>query len=197
MKPSDIWQSLFQRISTEKEGDRFCPTDQDVSAFEDEWKTCLPTSYKSFIQVFGPGTLAQEFKFYAPGSGDSTWDLSHLNDHYQKAIRRLRGNPDAVARPDFLLQMIWFASTFHGTIFGWNPSEVTDAKGCEYEIYMMDRSDPDARPISSSFEEFVNQICLGDQYDLKYRPGAKRALAGPRDEFTPGRIKKPRKRKRS
>src|SRR6266404_2335547 len=116
----DSWLPLFQRIASDRDKERFRPTMKDTAAFEEEWGILFPLSYTTFIQVFGPGTLAQEFKFYAPGCGDSTWDLSALNNYYQKAIRRLAGNSEAVARPDFLSKVIWFATTFHGTAFGWS-----------------------------------------------------------------------------
>jgi hypothetical protein len=198
MKQSESWSELYKRISTAAEEDeQFLPADKDIAAFENELETRLPASYTSFIKTFGPGTLAQEFKFYAPGCGDSTWDMAHLNDYYRKAFQRLRKNADALTRPDFLLGIVWFGSTFHGTIFGWNPTEATDKKKNECKVYMMERSEPDARHIADSFDDFVREVCLGDQYDVTYRPDAPRSLEGAREEFTPAKIKKPRKRKNS
>lgn len=189
------WQTLFDRTAIEiKEYARFLPAESDITRFELDWKFRLPQSYKSFIEVFGPGTLADEFLIRAPGCSDSKYDLEHLNSDYRKGFAlTLKRHPQLIPRPEFLTSIIWFCTTFDATSFGWSSSEVSNQQTMEYAIYALNRGDFVPRLIMSSFTEFVVDLCLGDQYVPLYRsepdPETNRYV------FSPGRVRGLRIRK--
>jgi hypothetical protein len=66
--PEIDWVKFFHALSIEAAENRVgCPSEESLVEFEESTGFKLPTSYKHYVRVFRPGTLAEEYVLRAPG----------------------------------------------------------------------------------------------------------------------------------
>ena len=100
------------------------PTDEILDGYESATGLRLPHSYRAFIKVFGPGTLAWDYVIVAPGYTDQRWtvDLAAFNavPHAtlkDKRVLRQFKDPAQVQR------LVFFCRPGDGDLVGWDPEE--------------------------------------------------------------------------
>jgi hypothetical protein len=152
----------------------------------------LPKSYKAFIHQFGPGELGGYFRIYGPvivsfanngedllGSIDR-WQEEGLT--WQKAVNAGR-----------VEQLLCFSTTIGGDACFWDIGDIRDERNREYCILALshDAYPPKLQKVAVSFKEFVNQVCLGNGFDMI--GGGWDPEPGPPQRFLPAwRLKKVR-----
>ena len=149
------------------------PSEDDLTQFESIHNFQLPTSYKSFIKLFGAGTLAFDFKLLAPACGESPrYNLQLFNQvtktGFTPTFLQFFSDPDRVQR------LVYFAVPESADLIGWDPEDVRDSDNHEYGIYELGASE-DLELIAGSFSEFIHSFCLAETSDegvsrLVYEP---------------------------
>jgi SMI1 / KNR4 family (SUKH-1) len=159
------------------------PTTDDIAKFETRTGFSLPGTFKEFILVFGPGILAKEFHIAAPTCKTSSFDLLALNEE------RFSQGPEtepAVWSPfpksTQLERLVAFCQTTLGNDrFGWDPEAITNSNLLEYAVFFHRRLEKRPKQVADSFGEFIDNLCLGDDFFTHYRK------KGFWDEFFPRR----------
>jgi len=139
------------------------PTDAELDRFERDTGFSLPKSYRAFAKVCGPGELAGDFHFTAPGyPKNERSDLAALNaiiradeprgPNFETFIESFCRDPEQVRR------MVFFCGTGYGDWVGWDPEDVQDLVGREYGIYQWHGKQPSK--VADSFAQFVEVFCL-------------------------------------
>jgi hypothetical protein len=159
------------------------PTDQLIAAFEQRSHCKLPTGYKDYIKVFGPGELAWEYQILAPGYADQG-DLVDL-ELFNRKLHSVFTDDFLVHRadPDQVVRMLYFCRTGSGEAIGWDPLDVQDCISMEYGIYLLARDDRSLRKLADSYEDFIEDVCLGNE-NINI-PGWDEGELGPRRSFEP------------
>src|SRR5205085_8927147 len=87
------------------------PTEAALKAFERRTKVKLPQSYRCFIKVFGPGELAYEYRFLAPGypKHPDYIDMVKFNEDTKKRLTKdvLKSYRD----PERIERLLFFCRT--------------------------------------------------------------------------------------
>ena len=158
---SNQWIALRDSL-TVKAGDNLLKPRDNKEAFdvaEQMLSIRLPSSYCDYVKVFGPGTLAYEYKIAAPGFGDQYWhtNLVSLNDviYCQFLSGRTGLHRDLLQR-----NIVFFCLIGDGDYVGWNRREVTDPEKGEYQIVRCDRIHRTIETIADAFSQFITDICL-------------------------------------
>ena len=138
------------------------PMDQYLDQFENDFQIKLPSGYRSFINVFGPGffnvlgpdELDMEFRIFPPYkiSRHDVYSIQEcaaglhdeLSDHFE--------DPRSI---------LPFALSEFVDTYLFDSTETTNSTPLEYRIYMLDRRSAPPIQIASSFSEFVFDYCLG------------------------------------
>jgi len=150
----------------------------------------LPASYRDFVQVFGPGEIAGYFIVFAPGYPNRrSGSLTHFID-----VNRGKEIHEALIEvyddEEFINRMLPFGSTIGGDLIVWDPDDVRDKRKQEYGVYILPDDQTKIVYLASSFQEFVEKVCLGDGFCV---------IAGPDwtadQEFSPFGYSEPPKRK--
>jgi hypothetical protein len=184
------WKSLYEDLDI-LDNPRLVPiskpTPKDILSFESTTGLLLPASYKEFILVFGPGTLAKEFQILSPKCKASSYDLLTVN---QERFSQVPDPEEAVWSPfptDELLQrFVTFCTTALGNHrFGWDPETITDSTLMEYAVYFHPRLERQAKKVADSFGDFIENLCLGDDFFRIYRRKGYWDASFPRRAFVP------------
>ncbi len=156
----------------------------DMRRFEADTGLRLPRGYRGFIRTFGAGGLG--------GSGGycRVWTLSGV-----AWAMKVYDFQDILGRKsEQLARLVYFADSFLGHAFFWDPGEVTDPNGPEYAIYCLSHGDLDVDCIAIDFYSFITSVCLdaeGYCRALKYSE----VTIGPDRVFEPYPVPAPQKRK--
>jgi hypothetical protein len=168
-----MWQPLFDELTRNLEHlpERPTrplrkPTAADLDQFEVARGFKLPQSYREFATIFGPGLLARYFWIAAPGCPEcgthSDLEMLDKESPSQAPLNFLQevheGGDIAQMR-----RMVFFCETEGAESIGWDPTEVTDQDGPEYEIYLVPRLGIQVR-VANSFPEFIHEVCLGKKF---------------------------------
>lgn len=159
------WASLYDTLCGEDTEARK-PTSKDLDQFEKSLSFKLPLSYRSFIQMFGPGRMTRAYDIASPGfpeSGDSV-DLLLLNQTTQEVFTREENrklySADQLA---WIQRLVYFCAQRNGDLIGWDPHDIQDPTCNEYGVYLFGRSDWMKR-IALSFEQFIAEVCLSKEH---------------------------------
>lgn len=149
------------------------PTEDDLIQFETAHNFKLPQSYRSFIKLFGAGTLAFDFKLLAPiGPNFPRYDLGSFNletkSGFTSTFLHFFSEPDRVKR------LTYFAIPENADLIGWDPEDIRDRENHEYGICELGPTE-DLELVAISFSDFIDHICLADPGDesvtrLVYEP---------------------------
>ena len=87
------WNAVYQSLEVREQPHLKAlpkPTDESLDRFEEESDFQLPRSYRTFIKVFGPGELAWEYRFVAPGypRQPEAIDLVRFNEDTKKRFTK-------------------------------------------------------------------------------------------------------------
>lgn len=158
--PNDIWSDLFD--STEVHGNPSPVSEDSLDGFESAFEMGLPSSFRGYAEVFGPGRLSGvvSIKISVPrdGRSGSQWhfddDLAELNRCY-RGLDRL----DVVEYcPDLeLWDNGYFFASDSGDRYLWDTRVVSP--GNEMPIYIV-RRNWDVHFLAHTFESLVFDICL-------------------------------------
>src|SRR5262245_197191 len=166
-----MWRKLFdqcEHIETAYDGYKFAPKPTAVllDQFEKTRGLSLPTSYRQFVTMFGPGELAGLYRIAAPmpiptGHGLAAFD------------RNLPGEPDDRLLETFGPQevtgkLVFFGASGGGDFFGWMTDEETDRKANEYAIYRFDFAP--MKRICKSFEDWVKNYVMKANRARRWTP---------------------------
>jgi hypothetical protein len=152
------WKELYDSlyiIGPPQSRNRPTPGEKHLANLESILGLRLPSSYRAFAKVFGPGIIARSFVIGAPGyRGKSAVDfLSH--NKWQQEESLLRKDSDRVCG------LVAFA-VFNYEYIVWDRS---DCVGDEYKILQVPRGYDDSLiPIADSFASFIHECCLASGY---------------------------------
>jgi hypothetical protein len=134
------------------------PSDQHLDRLEEVLHIRLPSSYRAFVKVFGPGYLARSFPIFAPGYRGATVVDFLANNKWQGYEAEGRPEPERIKRA------IAFSEYGYESIV-WDTGDVTDPSGPEYRILRLPRSTGKGLiPVTDSFPSFIEQSCLAGGY---------------------------------
>lgn len=132
--------------------------------FEQEWDFILPESYKTFMEAFGPVSVAGSYQIMHPAGGKPDSDMAS----YNKSTRGFLENNLSEVRKcrkwyPQLMRVVTFGSDYCGDAYAWDPLEVTDHSACEYGVYYVIRESERWPPkkIADTFHEFIELFLLG------------------------------------
>lgn len=133
------------------------PLPDTLAAFEASCGLKLPSTYREFVLLFGAGELSGLFRIAAPMDVDSRYELGRFNaELHGKDDERLL---DHFGLGERTLNVIFFAATGGGVLFGWLTDEVTDAVTHEYAVYEFAESG-EMRRVADTFWDFINDYVL-------------------------------------
>ena len=145
------------------------PTTATLDAFEEQSGIRLPNSYREFMQLFGPGVLAENFLIFGPACEIRPLDLGIYNKDWAKMWKR---NPTLYERfyddPAQARRLVIFSRTQDNDLFCWDPADVRDARRHEYGVLSLPRLAERPTTVARTFREFVEEVCLGPGYYTKY-----------------------------
>ncbi len=129
--------------------DRLKPNDEHFQRVEEKLGARLPTSYRAFIKVFGPGFLAR-FPIYSPGYKGTIVDLlGHNKWHEMESEHR--------PEPDRIKRTIAF-SEYGYELIVWDITQLIDPECCEYNIYRLPRDyGTGLSYVTNSFKSFIEE----------------------------------------
>jgi hypothetical protein len=170
---ADSWDEILASLKVT--GTINPPSEADLAEYETEQKFKLPASYRGYCEVFGPGELGNWYVLATPGyTGKHTnkYNLADKTRFFREGLDWEEYSTD----PEQFSRAIIFGSDGSGTIYFWDPTEITATKKREYAIYVMFRNWKVKR-VCDTFWQFI-QICLqqGDKVlyddppDLVFRP---------------------------
>ena len=185
----DQWRKLYERCEVVGD-DRTSlhrPTAEELDRFEAKTGVRLPSGYRGFMRVFGPGVF--QFSRYqiiikGPYSGTKPSDL-------ETAIERCKKLKNEQGMDEQLRRLVVFAHNGLGNEFGWDPQEATDPHAPEFAVYAWYRDDT-AVKMANTFRGFI-KVCLDTKACLEhmrrkvYKPDAAESDLSPLDEL-PGRV---------
>ena len=165
------WQKYYDEVKVigrDQYAHRRRPTDADCDAFEQQTGFKLPTDYREFIKVFGPGQFQSVLlEIKAPGFPDeSSLDLMWWDSNVKQ-----RWTPER-AREEFedwerATRMVYFMKSMNGDQIGWDPEDVRDAEMNEYGIYVINVEEFEIHELTGTFRACIQDFCLGlDFYRL-------------------------------
>jgi hypothetical protein len=172
------------------------PTVDDIVKFQTGSGFLLPASFKDFILVFGPGILAKEFQIYSPHCKHTSFDLLTLN--YERFGLKPSTSREVVSpfpKTARLQRLVAFCTTTLGNDrFAWDPNAITNSSPLEYAVFFHRRLAKQPKKVADTFGEFVDNLCLGNDFFKSYRRVGYWNEFFPRKAFAPalsGRYKKP------
>jgi hypothetical protein len=156
------WKDLYRSLTIERpsEGVLPKPTEIAIKSFEKKQKLKLPSTYRSFIKVFGPGELAWEYRLTAPGYSEQRWTIDLEKFNAQVKGQLTKHALKKYSSPERALRMLYFCRSSAGDLIGWDVTEISNPKTHDYSIYVL--SGPGSpKKLVDSFSEFINDVCLG------------------------------------
>lgn len=144
------------------------PTNEQLDDLENIISFKLPTSFREFAKIFGAGELGGTFRIGACGypKPKRHWPANIIDINHQCHTSDAHLKDERNAHLTVLSSMIYFCTTTDGTAIAWSPNEVTDNHAKEYKIYVRMRDDS-FHLLSTQFDTFIHDICLGGGYDRK------------------------------
>ncbi|MDB5391395.1 MAG: cell-wall [Planctomycetaceae bacterium] len=134
--------------------------DADIDLYESEFGFSLPKAYKTFILELGQGTFNRFFCIYAP--------LRAFNGHElfsgTREVRAAQVLSEIYGSDVNVGNLVPFAGSIIGDIFAWDVS-VPHSAAQEPPVLVLPREDKKVQTISSTFKEFVDEVCFGRQYE--------------------------------
>ena len=134
------WKALLANLNIITNGDTLNPVNNEVlETFEKEQGVKLPSSYRSFCNVFGAGQIANLFNIAVPGySGRSpTYSTKYLSEsQIELADQYAELGVDSVQ----LKRGIFFCLDIIGSNHFFDPEDATNNKKPEYAVYTLFRS---------------------------------------------------------
>jgi hypothetical protein len=130
------WQKLLESI--EVLGTVHPVPEEDLVAFESEWAHPLPSSYRSYCKVFGPGELAGWYNVATPkylGYYKENYDLAAKN----AACHEGRDRREYSSDPEQFERALIIADDSATAIYFWDWTEYSVKKDNEYAVYAMFR----------------------------------------------------------
>lgn len=157
------WKQLYQQLDVQGPPGKALkkPGDKDLNAFEARHDFALPSSYREYIKVFGPGELGGYFRIYAPGYPDSGADL----DRFVQMIQEIEDVfVETYGEEERVQRMMPFADTLGGDVIAWDPAVVTDPSKKEYTILILRDDSDKILKLAATFPDFIKDICLGSDF---------------------------------
>lgn len=156
-----MWQKLYDslKVRTIPKGYQQTRVTADaIAAFQKSHKIQLPVTYLDFLQVFGPGYIADYFNIYGPGS---------VMEENMKRYKRNQKNLKEVFEDDVesLPRLVLFSNTLGGDQIAWDPTDITAGNAGEYGIYVLPRNDCKISKLASTFPDFIQSVCFGKGFD--------------------------------
>ena len=151
------WQEFYDSLIIEinpPEMEIWRPTVADLDAFESETGFKLPQSYREFILVFGPGTMAGSIQIAAPGYPveESLFNLAYRNTWRESPSDWPEEHQDRIGR------LFYFGLYSDEQGLGWDPEDVTDSAAPEYSVWEM-RDDLTEHPRGRNFRVALEEMC--------------------------------------
>jgi len=145
------------------------PTEVELSRYESEEGIRLPSSYRAFALVFGPGELAGIFRIAVPYCKVAAFNLGReIKAHKRQFVGKMGWlRKEKYGDPDRVQRMLVFSTTYRGEKYAWDPVEVTDGRAHEYQVYLLSRSGS-VETIAQTFGDFVTEYCLGQIFPRFY-----------------------------
>jgi hypothetical protein len=149
-----------------------------LNTYERQAEFELPSSYRNFCRVFGPGDIGDWYSVAVPGfegkpRSRNRYDLGAKTAFYRNG----RDWEEYAADAEQFKRAVIFADDCTGAVYFWDPAEVTESATREQAIYAVWRDWSQER-VSDTFWGFVN-ICLhrGERtlYDESPRVGFRAA----------------------
>lgn len=165
----DDWRKLLEGIDVQCDGQPLPkPTPEMVDVIAQEASIPIPEGYRRFIQVFGPGELGGAFFIRAAGYGASlapdvaAVDIKPFNEEIQWGTGEdgWSGYTDA----ERARRLVFFASSGGGDLIGWDPKDIRDQETQECGIHVIFHGDDHTTPLSNSYDDFVDQVWLGERW---------------------------------
>lgn len=161
------WKQLYDSLEIEiapgtPEGVK--PTQAIFSEYEAATGFKLPPDYCAFIQIFGPGELGRVFRIKAPGYSALGYptDLGAYNSSFDE-FRHDPAKLGVYERQEQFKRLHFFAATDSGEAIAWD-SNYHDVDRDDYGIYILLRSSNAPELLAVTFEKFIFDVCLGDEY---------------------------------
>jgi hypothetical protein len=141
------------------------PADTDLNLFEEEMHIRLPTEFRSFIKLFGPGGFLcedqQQVAILVPGCvGNSAFDMTRFNRTFKKSLRDSPVQQAFYKDPQQIERLVFFSQTPENDFFAWDPDNITDSKTFEMPVHQLLRLGEAATVVASTFQAFVEICCL-------------------------------------
>lgn len=135
------------------------PTTDQLNLFEAQTGLRLPSSYREFIQTFGPGEFSATLKIAAPGYGfvphPSGVDLLVTSRSYGWAPEDIATSWASADQRAHLLRLYYFGLEGGRQWLGWDPRDVRDPNAFEYGIYRVEGLGYGTELVATSFRELV------------------------------------------
>lgn len=159
-EPSDAlarWREIYALFTIKGDPARAYPkpTEDDLDRFEAETGIKLPASYRAYCQVFGAGVFdldAVNLRVSAPNCPDDVLDL-------KQALDILEGHKSMSDWTPRARRAIFFANSFRGDRFGWDPEDVSDPDAPEFRVFGHIRHDDDLTKLADDFYDFIT-LCM-------------------------------------
>ncbi len=153
----DVYENVFF-VGPPAMKNRPTPENNHLDRLEKALSIPLPFSFKAFVKVFGPGTVAQCIDVYSPGyKGLSTIDFLG-NNSWQKDEAKRRENASQIEG------LLSFANLNYQD-FVWDTCCITNPEEFEYKIFYLPKKPSEALiKICDSFPEFIEEWCFTGKY---------------------------------
>jgi SMI1/KNR4 family protein SUKH-1 len=163
MNKSD-WKTLLKTLAFETDYTTVHPVQaKAITAYETMRGLKLPTSYRSFCEVFGAGDISKQFYISVPGYKGTakTYRLEHVEDMAHNGLEYTSYSKD----PKQHERGIFFALDILRSYHFFDPNEITDARLTEYAVYTL-FEDFEVKRTADDFGQFVLDVCLGKKHDI-------------------------------
>jgi len=158
-----MWASLLSEFEVTGEITYPPAACRQLARYETELGRLLPSSYKEYCSVFGPGELISPFRYLISAPGPETW-----KERAEARVMHEDGKEANIEWPHYvksdldaerLTNALFFSSDISSYFYFWNTGEVTSTEKNEYAIYVIKRA-CDVYRLCDSFSEFVTEICM-------------------------------------
>jgi hypothetical protein len=150
------WRTLLKAMSVR--GKLHPATAEELDQYETKSGFRLPSSYRDFCRVFGPGQIGGWYQLAVPHlekkGKKKLYDLAGKTKFYHDGLEWEEYAPD----PKRFQRSVIFGDDNTGAVYYWDPEEITVPKKSEYAIYAMFR-DFTGEKLCDTFWDFVG-ICL-------------------------------------
>jgi hypothetical protein len=157
-----MWKELYERlriVDTPGYAPLPKPSPATFAEYESATSFRLPPSYREYAAVFGPGEIGAYARIRAPGypddEGSDLAECDRFKHEGDNLLCEIYGDPERIRR------LVFFATSFTGDIFGWDPAEVTDPATPEYAVWGLPRNGQVLVRVADTFPAFVEGVLQG------------------------------------